>query len=352
MVQIKVASQCIAWSHLRLLACQLLSKNGLSATHAELVADSLVEANLRGIDSHGIARLPHYLNRIRHGSINPTPNMQVEQVADACAIVDGDHGLGQLVMAKASDEAMSLARKAGAGWAAVRHSSHCGALAYYGLRIAKQGMIGFVFTHVDPMVLPHGSKEPFCGTNPLCIAVAGQNDEHLCLDMATSIVPWNTVANAATEGVQIPMGWAVDQDGRDITDAARVAALYPFGSYKGSGLGLLIDVLCSLLSGAPYGPNIPKMYGDPARRRQLGGLVGAIDLAHFTSVDNAKQRVSEMIARWVGLAPTTPDGRVQYPGQPEVEEKRRRNEHGIPVGVELLKTLNDLARQHNIDELV
>ncbi|MBL4701145.1 MAG: Ldh family oxidoreductase [Phycisphaeraceae bacterium] len=351
MVQIKVNSHQVDWESLRLLACQILCKNGLTQQDATLVADSLVQANLRGIDSHGIARLPHYLNRMKHGSIKPTPNMTLTQVASACAILDGDHGLGQMVMAKASDEAVSLARKAGAGWVSVRNSSHCGALAHYGLQIAKQGMIGLVFTHVDPMVLPHGSKEPFCGTNPLCIAVAGQGDEHLCLDMATSVVPWNTVANAAHEGVPIPKGWAVDKDGIDITQASRVAALYPFGGYKGSGLGLLIDMLCSLLGGSPYGPDIPKMYGDPSQHRQLGGLVGAIDLSHFIDTNTAQKRVSEMIDRWGNLQPAETGGQVQYPGQPEVQERQRRIKNGVPIGHELFKTLNDLAQAYEIDHL-
>ena len=168
--------------------------------------------------------------------------------------------------------------QAGSAWVAVANSSHCGALAYYGLRIAEAGMIGLVFSHVDTMVLPHGSKEPFCGTNPLCITapcaaaapVIGRPGA-LCLDMATSKVPWNTVANAATEGVPIEADWAVDADGNGTTDAGAVASLHPFGAYKGSGLGLLIDVLSAMLSDSPFGPDIPKMYGDlsraPATRR-------------------------------------------------------------------------------------
>ena len=133
------------------------------------MADSLVEANLRGVDSHGVARLPHYLRRIQHGSINPRPKIRVEILGPAAARVDGDRGLGQLVMLTAAEQAIELARRAGSAWVAVANSSHCGALAYYGLRIAEAGMIGLVFTHVDPMVLPYGSREPFCGTNPICI---------------------------------------------------------------------------------------------------------------------------------------------------------------------------------------
>lgn len=166
-------------------------------------------------------------------------------------------------------------------------------------------MIGLVFTHVDPMVMSYGTKKSFCGTNPICITApyapcrtSDRLTDAVCLDMATSKVPWNTVANAAMEGVPIPTGCAVDARGNDTTEADRVAWLYPFGSYKGSGLGLMVDVLCAMLSSAPYGLDIPKMYGDLAERRQLGGLVGAIDIGRFVSPERFFARLSQLIERW------------------------------------------------------
>jgi ureidoglycolate dehydrogenase (NAD+) len=228
-------------------------------------------------------------------------------------------------MHRAALAAIELARNSGAGWVAVRNSSHCGAMALYGLRIADAGMIGLAFTHVDPMVLPFGAKQAFCGTNPICIAAPrSPSDVHdvatgaLCLDMATSKVPWNTVANAAMEGVPIELGWAVDADGRETINAAQVTSLYPVGEYKGSGLGLMIDVLCSMLSDSPYGPDIPRMYGDLAAHRQLGGLVGAIDIARFVPRQRFYARVSEMTERWCALPPAQAGQRVLFPGQPEL----------------------------------
>ena len=251
MVQVRFDCRVVDSEALRAFCRQLLTAAGLEPANAEIVAESLVEANLRGVDSHGVARLPHYLRRIAAGNINPRPKMNIEILGPAAGRVDGDRGLGQLVMRRATDQAIELAQSAGTAWVAVSNSSHCGALAYYGLRIAEAGMIGLVFSHVDPMVLPHGSKEPFCGTNPICItaprAASGSGDRAtgaLCLDMATSKVPWNTVANAATEGVPIEEGWAVDAQGKDTTDARAVTALYPFGSYKGFGLGA--DDRCAL----------------------------------------------------------------------------------------------------------
>lgn len=231
----------------------VLGTQGVPADDSQYVAWHLVEANLRGTNSHGVARLPHYVRRLQAGSIHAGPNIRFERHGMSVGNVDGDHGLGHLVMHHATQEAIALARESGAGWVAARHSSRCGALAPFGLRIAKQGMVGFVFTHVDPMVLPYCAVEPFCGTNPLCFTAPGARGKDLCLDMASSIVPRNVVANACSEGISIPPGWAVDGQGCDTTDPNAVKALYPFREYKGSGLGVLIDVLCALLSSAPVG---------------------------------------------------------------------------------------------------
>lgn len=279
-------------------------------------------------------------------------------LSDSCARVHGDNGLGQIVMQRATVEAIALASRSGAGWVSVAGSSHCGALAYFGLQIADAGMIGWVFSHVDSMVLPFGARSPFCGTNPVCItapreaAGAGRLPSGaLCLDMATSKVPWNTIANAALEHVPIESGWAVDAEGRDTTDAHRVSALYPFGGYKGSGLGLMIDVLCATLSDAPIGPDIPAMYGDLAEPRQLGGLVGAIDVGRFVPLERFHRRVADLIQRWTALPPSEPGGRVLFPGQPELEHRERRLREGIPLGKHLLAELAELAHRHGIDPL-
>jgi len=347
-------------SHTTLIEfCQrMLAAAGLRDEDARRVAEMLVATNLRGIDSHGVARLPHYLRRLEQGSIKPQPDIRLEPLGPAVARINGDNGLGHLVMDRATDAAIELARNSGAGWVSVCQSSHCGALASYGLKIADAGMIGLVFTHVDPMVLPFASTKAFCGTNPICItapsAPSGAEDlatGALCIDMATSKVPWNTVANAAMEGVPIQLGWAVDAEGNDTTDAARVASLYPVGEYKGSGLGLLIDVLCAMLSSGPYGPDIPKMYGDLTQPRQLGGLVGAIDVRHFVPLTHFHARVAELARRWCALPPVQQGGQVLYPGQPELLMRERRLREGIPVGVNLLAEFDALAAQYGVTSL-
>lgn len=358
MPQVSTISRHVDHQVLAGFISRLLHAAAFPAEDAELAAQIIVEANLRGIDSHGVARVPHYLSRIQHGSINPRPEMVMRELGPAVGCMDGDHGLGHLVMHRAAEEAVAMARGTGAAWVAVRNSSHCGALAYYGQQIADAGMIGLVFTHVDSMVLPHGAKQPFCGTNPLCICAptewngaAPGESRAVCLDMATSRVPWNTVANAAMEGVAIELGWAVDGDGNETTHAERVTALHPAGSYKGSGLGLMIDVLSSLLSGAPFGPDIPKMYGDPAEKRQLGGLVGAIDISRFVPLSEFCTRLTDMIQRWGALPPVEPGGKVHYPGEPELLMRAERIRTGVPVGLQLLADLDALAYAYELASL-
>ena len=330
---------------------QVLNVSGFNRADSHTVAESLTDANLSGWDSHGVARLPHYLRRIEQGSIKPQPNITVEQLAPAAARLDGGHGMGHVVMSQAAGHAIEQAGLAGASWVSVCNSSHCGTLSYMGRRIAKAGMIGIVFTHVDPMVVPFGASEPFCGTNPICIAAPGRDGRVLCLDMASSVTPWNSIENAATEGVPIPAGWAIDKDGNETLDPNQVRAINPMAGYKGSGLGLLIDVLCSMLSDSPYGPDIPKMYSDLSEHRRLGGLVGAINIASFVGLDRFQQRIDQMLDRWVGLRPSTPGGRVLYPGEPEEINRTQRLREGIPLGLQLIEQFNEIAQHLHVDPL-
>ena len=348
MAQIVSESVTVPHQALRDFTFGCLKKVGLSAENAKLVSNSLVESNLRGIDSHGVARLPHYINRIRHGSITPNPEQKFTRISPALGRLDGNHGMGQVVMQRATEEAIKLGREAGAGWVAVENSTHCGALAYYGQQIAKADMIALVFTHSDSMVVPHGARHAFCGTNPLCFAVPGEDGRSLCLDMATSVVPWNTVLNAGIEGVEIPDHWAVDSAGDPTTSPDAVAGVHAFGDYKGSGLGLMIDVFCSFLLESPYGPHIGKMYGDPSVRRLLGGLVGAIDISRFQMPSHFRKNISRLMKEWNAQQPYRAGDRVLYPGEPEEITRAHRVVEGIPLGINLLTIFEEVSQELDV----
>lgn len=312
---------------------------GVPKEHASLVADSLVQTSLWGLDTHGIARLPHYLERLEAGSIQPRPEMLLDSTAAGTASLDGDHGLGIVVADRAMDEAMGLATKAGIGVVGCRYSSHCGALGLYGRKAAHSGFIGIAFTHADDIVAPHGGQKPFLGTNPICIAVPSADGFPVCVDMATSMIPLNQVMNARRDGSSLPPNTVVDDNGQPTTDAKEAAALLPASAHKGYALAFLIDILCGPLNGMPYGPHIPKMYGDNSAYRNLGSLMVALDPNCFGGGATLGATVAAM-AREVRTQPAAdPTEEILAPGDREYRCEKERKIHGIPMQAGLMREL-------------
>ena len=320
-------------------ACRQLENCGVPAADACVVAESLVQTSLWGIDSHGIARLPHYLRRLRTGSIEARPQMHFRQTGPCTGQLDGSHGLGILVCHRAMQEAIALARESGAGIVGCSHSTHCGAIGLYGRQAANEGLIGFALTHSDAYVVPTHGKYAFVGTNPICIAIPSASGEPVCVDMATSAVPINRVMNASREGISLPAGLAFDREGVPTTDPNQVAGLSPMGDHKGYALGFLIDILCGPLNGMPYGPHIPAMYGDMTARRNLGSLVAAIDPARFAGGAALAEIVAQMADEARRQPPKSSNQEVLAPGDPEYRIHRRREREGIPMDASLLEEL-------------
>lgn len=327
------ADQLRRWATDRLVECRV------GEPDARLVADSLVQTSLWGIDSHGIARLPHYLSRLRAGSIEPQPTMKFIATGPSTGQLDGAHGLGIVVCHRAMQEAIELASKSGVGIVGCHHSTHCGAVGLYGRQATEAGMIGIALTHSDAFVAPHDGKKAFLGTNPICIAVPSTNDEPVCVDMATSAIPINRVMNARREGRPLPAGVAFDADGRPTTDPNAVAALLPMAEHKGYALAFLIDLLCGPLHGMPYGPHIPAMYGDLTARRFLGSLMIAIDPNRFAGGESLAETAAAMASDARRQPGVSPDAEVLVPGDPEYRTQRIRRQNGIPVEPGLLREL-------------
>lgn len=299
---------------------------------AEQIATSLVQTSLWGIDSHGIARLGHYLSRIEAGSIEARPKIRVKRTGPCTAQVDGGHGHGIVICHRATEEAIALARRNGIGAVGVANSSHSGAMSVYGRRIARAGLVGIVFTHSDAFVAPHGGTKKFLGTNPICITVPTSNrDRPLCLDMATSAVPFNRIVNYRRENRPLQPGWALDQRGRPTVDPHVVGCLLPLAGHKGYALAFMIDLLCGPLNGMPFGPHIPAMYQRLARRRKLGSFLIAIDAARFAG----KKNLSAVATRMAKEARAQPRIKaresVLAPGDPELLTAERRLREGIPI---------------------
>lgn len=307
-------------------------KSGVPEKDAHTIAAALVNTSLWGIDSHGVARITHYLARFENGTINKQPALAFTQTAAATGQLDGDDGHGIVIMTNATGHAIELAKQAGTGVVGVHNSSHCGAIGLYTRQITYAGMVGIAFTHADALVVPHGGTKPFFGTNPISIAFPAENQEEpVCLDMATSIVPWNYMMNAKREKAKVPMGLGVDKDGNDSEIAEDIVAVKPMAEHKGYALAFLIDLLCGPLNGMNFGPNMTSMYKDLDKQRKLGSLVIAIDPARFGGKDTFRAAATAMISQV-----KTHGDNVLFPGQPEYLSKKHRQEKGIPLSGSVL----------------
>lgn len=309
-------------------ACLL--KVGASADDAQCVAENLVQTNLWGIDSHGIARLPHYLNRIEHGSIKARPDIAVQATGAATAQVAGGQGLGIVVSHRAMRVAIDMARASGVAAVGVSDSSHCGAVGLYSRVAAREGLIGMAFTHSDKIAAPQGGHLPFLGTNPISMAFPREGGEPVCLDMATTSIPWNRVMNARREGIALPPDVAVDAQGRPTESATEANALRPLGGldygHKGYCLALVVELLCGPLHGNLYGPQIGPMYAALTQPRRIGAFFIALDPMRFAGGATFAATV-EHLARMLADEPGAP----RMPGDPELEVQAQRRIEGIPV---------------------
>lgn len=322
-------------------------KIGLSAQDSSLLTNALVETSLWGIDSHGVARIPHYLTRLQNGTINKLPNFNLIRTGSATARLDGDDGHGILIMNHAAEKAIEIANEAGTGVVGVFNSSHCGAIGLYTRRITKSGMVGIAFTHSDALVVPYGGNRAFFGTNPISIAFPTTvEDEPVCLDMATSIVPWNFVMNAKREKKNVKAGLGVDELGNDSIDSTKIVAVKPMADYKGFALAFLIDMLCGPLNNMSFGPNLTSMYKDLDKKRKLGSLVIAIDPERFGGIDYLRNAATELINQVKQFGE-----HVKFPGEPEYLMKKDRSQRGIPFTDTMIAEFNYWASVFSINSI-
>lgn len=304
---------------------------GVPKEGAETVADVLVHANLRNVNSHGVLRTEHYTKRISEGGININPNITIKNTGPSSAIVDGDDGLGHIVAKKAMEHAIELAKKNGIGMISVINSSHCGALSYFVNQAANENMIGLAMTHTDSFVVPFGGKKPFFGTNPIAFGFPAKKNKPVILDMATSNAAMGKILHAKETGKSIPDNWGVDENGIPTTDPNNVNALLPFGGPKGYGLGMVVDVFSGLLTGAAFGPHISLMYGDLHKKRKLGHFIGAINPEFFTDIEEFLVNMDRMIDEIHQVEPANGFDKVLVPGEPETLKEEIRLKEGIPV---------------------
>jgi LDH2 family malate/lactate/ureidoglycolate dehydrogenase len=327
---------------LRALTTEIFRRCGMGDADAARLADSLVSADLRGVHSHGVLRVPEYVAKLTTGGVDPRGRPQLVRDGGPCLVVDGGNSMGQIGTQFALDLAGARARQAGIAAVAIRGSNHCGALAYYTLQAAQQDLIGLMTTNALPTMAPWGGADRILGINPLSSAVPAGQAYPLVYDGAFSHAAHGKVRIYQQRGQRLPEGWALDKDSRPTTDptAALEGLLLPIGGYKGAGLAMLMGVLSSMLPGAAYGTELGDMEHGPTPGRD-GHFVLVLQVAAFEEVGRFKQRVDAAVAELHACRLAPGFERVYAPGEPEflTEEAYRRD--GIPL---TRATLEDLQR--------
>lgn len=322
----------------------LLAASGLEDDAAVIVAHSLVEASLRGVDSHGVARVPVYTERLRAKLTNGAPRPRVLRRQGALALVDGDQGPGQVAGVFATSLSMELAHRHGIGAVAVRRSSHYGSAGYYVMRPARQGLVAISTTNAEPLVVPFGGLRQGLGTNPIALG-APTGAGVFVVDMATSQVAANRVYNARDEGRPIPEGWAVDEAGQATTDAAQAYAMLPLGGYKGYGLALLVEILSGVLAGAGVSHGIGRMYDEWDRPQDVGHFHLALDPERTVGRERFGQLLDGLLAELKATPPAPGHDEVLVPGEPEERTRRERERSGIPLEPALWASMTALSAE-------
>ena len=317
---------------------------GVPEQHARETAEILVDANLRGIDTHGIYLSNLYARRLEKQLINPTPEFRFEKKRAGIGVLDADFSLGQPATLEAARLAVEMAKDAGVGIVTVKNSNHFGAAAYYAEFIASQDCIGWVMCNGECDVIPYGGREKFLGTDPICCCVPSSNQPWFCMDMATSEVAFGKIRAAAEAGQSIPANWAVDRNGEPVTYAKHAYAAAPMSGPKGYALGLMIEIFSSRLTGMPYGAHIIPKFDDWENKAFMGHYIQAIDISAFCPVDEFKKRMDELIQD-LKQQPTAPGfDEILLPGEPEWRSKVHRKQAGCPIKAEdarLLRKLGD-----------
>ncbi len=325
-----------------------LAAEGADGKVAAAVARGLTETSLRGVDSHGIRLVHHYLEALKSGRINPKPRFKVERRMAACAVLDADHTFGHAAGYEAARLAVEMAAEHGAGNVAVKNSSHFGAAACFALEIARKGMIGTSYTHADSLIIPTGGKRKFLGNNPVCFTAPVAGEDPFCLDMATSSITFNEVRRLRDTGGRAPEGVGTDENGVVTTDPQRISMLLPVGGHKGYGLSAMVEVLCAMLTGMPFGPHITPMFATLEGRRRLGHFVGAMNIAAFCDPEEFKARMKQMLDELRAEPALDPDNPVMVAGDPEKRKFARRSAEGIPVTADELAAFEALEKKYGL----
>jgi len=357
-----VASKVFPIEALREFSTRVFLHFGVSEEHAAQAADVLARADLRGIDSHGVARLHTYFDMLSVGRINPRPQIKVVRSTPSTATIDGDNGLGLVVGPHANRIAMDMAEKCGSGWVSVCNTNHFGIASYYVLEALERDLIGWAMTNATKLVAPLWGAERMLGTNPIAVAFPGKQEPPIVIDVATSAVAFGKIEIARRNGDVIPTGWGIDSQGRATTDPNDIiagGALLPLGSdrerggHKGYALAIMVDMLSCVLSGANWGPFAPPFalrQESPTRSvgKGIGHFFGAMRIDGFIDADQFKSQVDDYIRVFRATKPAPGTKGPLIPGDPEREAEQVRRQTGVPLTLPVVEDLLDISAKTGI----
>ncbi len=335
---------------------------GVSENDAMQAVDVLACADLRGIDSHGVARLHSYFDMLTLKRINSKPEIKIVRATPSTATVDGDNGLGLVVGPQANRMAMDMEEKSGSGWVSVRNPNHFGIAGYYVLKAVQRDLIGWAMTNSTKLVAPLWGAERMLGTNPIAIAFPGKEEPPIVIDMATSATAYGKIEIARRRGKAIPEGWAIDRAGRGTTNPDEMiagGAMLPLGTdrerggHKGYALAMMVDVLCCVLSGANWGPFAPPFalrQEVPKRSvgKGIGHFFGSMRIDGFIDPEEFKRQIDEYIRVFRATKPAPGTNGPLIPGDPEREAEKVRREKGVPLILPAIEELRDISQKTGI----
>lgn len=357
-----MAETVVQYENLVDFTSQLFQSIGCTAADADTATEVLLSADLRGIDSHGIARLSGYIRLWEAGRVNATPAIKIIHETPSTAVVDGDSGLGLVVAPYAMQVAMQKAATVGTGWVSVQNSNHYGIAGWHAMMALQQEMIGISMTNASALVAPTFSTERLLGTNPICVAIPAGEEPAFVADMATTTAANGKLEILQRKQLEAPHGWIQDAEGNPTTDAHALkngGALLPLGgdrehgSHKGYALGAIVDIFSAVLSGANYGPWVPPFpayvpmpTGMPGKG--IGHFFGAMRIDAFRPATEFKKDMDQWIRRFRGAKTVVGEPSVLVPGDPERELEAVRREQGIPLLDPVIEDLQSLAQKFSI----
>ena len=328
---------------------------GLPDVDAGVVAHAMLDADLSGSDAHGIFRLAGYVGLVRRGQINPRANIKVLQRAPATALVDGDNGMGHLVMTYAANLAVEIARAAGVAWVGVRRSNHSGAGSTYACMPLAHDLVG-IYSAVSGsnFMAPWGGAEPLLGTNPIAVAIPTGNAAPIVLDIATSVASNGAIRTYAREGRPLPVGWVISrEDGEPITDGKRLAEglFVPVGTYKGSGLAIALGLLGGPLNRAAFGRDVRDQATEQTSETNTGHFMVALDVKRFLPLDTFKAEIDRHVRDLADSKRLPGVDEIRIPGQGRVTRRADREKNGVPLAPSLIRQVDEMAKMLGIEGL-